>query len=181
MRKYKFFPFYIFIGLLTIGILKIKLIGPGGRGNYFPTEPLTWTEIIDNLPRYTIGSLIMSLIFFFIYKMLLKDEMRVQEEAKRVNEKKVYSASNSHECRICGYYVNDFPWGEDGKSPSFQICSCCGVQFGREDDTLESIKEYRAGWISKGGKWFVKNETPEGWNIEAQMKNIPNEFNGERG
>jgi hypothetical protein len=50
------------------------------------------------------------------------------------------------------------------------------VQFGKEDLTLESIKEYRDKWRSKGGEWFAKNEKPEGWDMDVQMKNIPDGF-----
>jgi hypothetical protein len=79
-------------------------------------------------------------------------------------------------CRICGLYIADFPWGEDGNSPTYQICSCCGVEFGNEDYTTESIKRYRQEWIKKGAKWFNLGEKPENWNLEKQLKSIPNEF-----
>lgn|ERR1035437_6614315 len=176
MKKNKYLPFYVFVGLMCLGTLSQKLIGHRGIGNLLPEEPSTWSEIIKNLP----WSIPVCIIFTFIIIRIITEIMTMAEKSlektRKRKEKKVYSVPNTHECRICGYYVNDFPWGEDGRSPSFQICSCCGVQFGKEDDTLESIKEYRAGWISKGGKWFAKNETPEDWDIETQMKNIPNEF-----
>ncbi len=176
MKKYRFYPLYIFLGLMVVDTLTLKIHGPGGRGNYLPTEPLTWKEIVGKLPLNIVGCLVITIILVFIFKMAIKTNEKSLESARKREREKVYSASNMPICRICGHSSENFPWGEDGKSPSFQICSCCGVQFGKEDDTLESIKEYRAGWISKGGKWFVKNETPEGWNIETQMKNIPNEF-----
>lgn len=46
-------------------------------------------------------------------------------------------------CRICGYRLKIKIWGEDGKYPSYEICPCCGVEFGNEDYTLTSILEYR--------------------------------------
>jgi hypothetical protein len=79
-------------------------------------------------------------------------------------------------CLCCGYKPAFPPWGKDGKSPSMEICPCCGVQFGNEDKTFESLKTYRSKWISNGAKWFSKEDKPEGWDMDAQMKNIPEEF-----
>lgn len=79
-------------------------------------------------------------------------------------------------CFSCGYQPYFLPWGEDGQSPSMGICPCCGVQFGNEDKTLDSLKAYRSKWISKGARWFSKEDKPEGWDMEVQMQNIPEEF-----
>jgi hypothetical protein len=38
----------------------------------------------------------------------------------------------SYCCRICGLKQDFKPWGEDGKTPAFEICSCCGVEFGND-------------------------------------------------
>ncbi len=46
---------------------------------------------------------------------------------------------NEHNCRVCGLYIDDLPWGEDGNCPTYEICSCCGVEFGNEDYTVESV------------------------------------------
>ena len=176
MKKYKYISLYIFLGLLIFDTLNLKLSGSGGRGNYLPTEPLSWTKIIENLPRSIIAYLIIALFFYFIMKVVIKDNVRYQTEIQKRKTEKCYSAPNTPECRVCGYHNEYYPWGEDGKSPSFQICSCCGVQFGKEDETLISIKEYRAEWVRKGGKWFAKEKKTEHWELEAQFKNIPEEF-----
>lgn len=42
--------------------------------------------------------------------------------------------TNSFYCRVCGLYLGYQPWGEDGKTPSYEICPCCGVEFGYEYD-----------------------------------------------
>ncbi len=176
MKKNKYLPFYVFVGLMCLGALSQKLIGHRGIGNLLPEEPSTWPEIIKNLP----WSVSVCIIFTFVIIRIVK-EIRVMAEKnlvkkRKIEQEKVYSASNTHECRVCGCCFEDFPWGEDGKSPSFQICPCCGVQFGKEDRTLESIKTYRAEWKNSGGKWFMENERPECWDIEQQMKNIPDDF-----
>jgi len=54
-----------------------------------------------------------------------------------------------HTCRICGYFDKDLmPWGEDGDIPSFEICPCCGVEFGYEDVQIDSIVRYRKKWMN---------------------------------
>lgn len=48
-----------------------------------------------------------------------------------------------HNCRVCGLHIDDLPWGQDGNSPTYDICPCCGVEFGYEDYTAESARRYR--------------------------------------
>ena len=32
-------------------------------------------------------------------------------------------------CPVCGYPLSDYnPWGDDGKTPTYDICPCCGVE-----------------------------------------------------
>lgn len=82
----------------------------------------------------------------------------------------------NNNCRVCGLYIKDSPWGKDGCSPTYEICPCCGVEFGNEDYTIESTKRYRATWINKGFKWFDSTEKPKHWNKEEQLNMIPVEF-----
>jgi len=175
MRKYKYFPLYfIYIFCLILISQKFNLIVFGT-----PIGGHTWSQILSKIPYFIIWSIILAFAFNIIMNNIIKKQRTDTIEAKRRIEEreKYYSSPNTHECRVCGYYSEDFPWGEDGKNPSYQICPCCGVQFGKEDCTLESIKAYRATWKNNGGKWFMKNEKPADWDIEQQMKNIPNEFN----
>lgn len=83
---------------------------------------------------------------------------------------------NEHNCRVCGLYIDDLPWGKDGNCPTYEICSCCGVEFGNEDYTIESTKQYREKWINEGMNWFEPSEKPENWDKEEQFKNIPQDF-----
>ena len=81
-----------------------------------------------------------------------------------------------HFCRVCGLYIEDEPWGKDGSCPTYEICPCCGVEFGNEDYTIKSVIDYRKQWISNGAKWFNLKLQTEGWNLEIQMKDIPDEY-----
>jgi hypothetical protein len=78
-------------------------------------------------------------------------------------------------CRVCGLHYVDTPW-EDGIYPSFDICVCCGVEFGNEDVSIHSIREYRNNWIKKGAIWNSEIHKPANWNLEGQLKNIPDKF-----
>ena len=79
-------------------------------------------------------------------------------------------------CRVCGLYSEELPWGEDGKTPSYDFCYCCGVEFGYEDYIVETVKCYRNEWIENGAKWSEEEFKPENWDLEEQMKNIPERF-----
>ena len=84
----------------------------------------------------------------------------------------VHKPAQNGFCKVCGYKLNYLPWGEDGETPCFDICPCCGVEFGNEDYTEESLKEYRAKWISEGAHWFDPNLQPQNWSLQEQISNI---------
>ena len=69
-----------------------------------------------------------------------------------------------HTCPVCGYdQMNDDAYYENGDA-SFELCSCCGFQFGVEDDVeiddgiflsrSEAHDLYRANWLKDGAKIF---------------------------
>lgn len=79
-------------------------------------------------------------------------------------------------CRVCGIYLEESPWGKDGNNPTYEICTCCGVEFGNEDYTVESVRRYRKKWLGDGAKWFLPEFKPSDWDLNEQMKNIPKEY-----
>ncbi|MCO6509132.1 MAG: hypothetical protein J6578_10170 [Snodgrassella sp.] len=79
-------------------------------------------------------------------------------------------------CRVCGLEQSEPQWGEDGKSPTYNICDCCGVEFGYEDITLISTKNYREKWIKSGAKWNCPKCKPIGWSLDMQLLNIPKNY-----
>ncbi|MFA6060323.1 MAG: hypothetical protein WC756_19135 [Taibaiella sp.] len=81
-----------------------------------------------------------------------------------------------HNCRVCGLYIEDAPWGIDGQCPTYEYCPCCDVEFGYQDYTLESTKKFRQEWLDNGAKWAMPKIKPENWDLIEQMKNIPEEF-----
>lgn len=65
-------------------------------------------------------------------------------------------------CLVCGYKgLEEPPYDELGNS-SFEICSCCGFQFGLDDEDRDYSKEelyksYREDWIKDGSKPFSES------------------------
>lgn len=72
-------------------------------------------------------------------------------------------------CRICGSCEGYMPWGEDGQTPSFEICPCCSVQFGYEDMNISGILKYRSEWIKS--KKFLSDKK-----YLLQLENIPKKY-----
>ena len=80
-------------------------------------------------------------------------------------------------CRVCGLGLGGFlPWGEDGVTPSYSICPCCGVEFGLEDSGLSNVLSARDFWLEQGAQWFQSEEKPPSWDKDKQMLNIPDEW-----
>lgn len=93
------------------------------------------------------------------------------------NRTKFYNMfANSNFCRVCGFDNGSPMWGDDGKTPNYEICDCCGVEFGYEDYTIESLHSFRSKWIDKGTPWFNKKSKPENWDFKEQFKNVPEEY-----
>jgi hypothetical protein len=79
-------------------------------------------------------------------------------------------------CRVCGRAYQDPIWGEDGCCPTFEICDCCGVEFGYTDCTLRTIKIFREKWLTNGAKWSNPKKKPANWSLEEQLKQIPAQY-----
>ena len=79
-------------------------------------------------------------------------------------------------CRVCGAKQLELPQGEDGLTPSYEICDCCGVEFGYEDMNINALKRYREKWLKKGAVWYREKEKPAVWSLDDQLKNIPEQY-----
>lgn len=79
-------------------------------------------------------------------------------------------------CRVCGLRLTDPPWGYDNQTPLFEFCPCCGVEFGYQDSTLKGIREFREQWLKNGGKWDDESERIDNWNLEEQLKQLPEKY-----
>ena len=83
-------------------------------------------------------------------------------------------------CRVCGLDQSpDLPWGENGDHASFNICSCCGVEFGYEDDSPENCRSVRRNWVEvRRCAWFSPKDRPLDWDMPGQLRSIPLPYKG---
>lgn len=67
-------------------------------------------------------------------------------------------------CPVCRYHgLRDFPYH------SYEICPCCGTEFGY-DDVGQTHKELREAWVGGGKVWWSKHRPPpDGWDAEGQL------------
>lgn len=76
-------------------------------------------------------------------------------------------------CPICGYdKLDECPYDIAGE-PSFDICPCCGFEYGYDDmNSGFTFEQYREKWIKDGCKWFDREGKPENWELNKQLRNI---------
>lgn len=79
-------------------------------------------------------------------------------------------------CRVCGLKQDEAQWGIDEQTPTYNICDCCGVEFGYEDCTLIGVKNYRKKWLDGGTKWYRQKYKPDNWSLSDQLSNIPEKY-----
>jgi len=68
-------------------------------------------------------------------------------------------------------------WNED--EASFEICPCCGIEFGYDDMASGSTTlrqalytRKRELWVKGGRTWWSTNPPPENWDPEKQLDNL---------
>jgi hypothetical protein len=104
-------------------------------------------------------------------------------------------------CPCCGFPELDAPpyariglppWIDHGKppynqrygEPSYDVCSCCGFEFGNDDDPgtapPKTFKEYLINWITEGCVWFDSQRRPLDWNLEEQLRKAGIPYQNER-
>lgn len=79
----------------------------------------------------------------------------------------------AHTCPVCGYPDLEQPaWDPVTGVPSFDICPCCGCEFGYNDATSGARERYRTAWIRRGAAWFEPEARPYVWDLRAQLRRI---------
>lgn len=76
----------------------------------------------------------------------------------------------TYTCPVCGYAdLDEPPYNGDGCA-SFDICPCCGVEFGYDDYT-SSHPLLREKWIASGMLWWsTVRKPPVGWDPDVQLR-----------
>lgn len=71
-------------------------------------------------------------------------------------------------CPICGFQELDEPPYDEFGGASFEICPCCGIQYGYNDTRWTHV-ELRDCWIKLGMKWRHL-PAPDNWDPIKQLK-----------
>lgn len=63
-----------------------------------------------------------------------------------------------YKCPVCGYDKLKKPLYDDNGFGTYEICVCCGFEFGTDDypNKEESYKSWRENWKKNGCKWFSR-------------------------
>jgi len=74
-------------------------------------------------------------------------------------------------CPICGYdELYDPPKSLNTGAGSYEICPCCGFQFGvTDDDRGYDYDQWRKKWIDEGMPWRDLVAPPAGWDPVKQL------------
>ncbi len=68
-------------------------------------------------------------------------------------------------CPVCGYGMDDPP-------ADYNICPCCGTEFGHHDIN-SPIPNLRVAWLRSGAKWWsTVDAPPPGWDPYVQLENL---------
>lgn len=67
-----------------------------------------------------------------------------------------------HTCPVCFFPAMDAP------PCDYNICSCCGTEFGADDVSYAAL---RHRWVRAGAPWFY-GTPPPGWSWELQLAEV---------
>jgi hypothetical protein len=66
------------------------------------------------------------------------------------------------------------PYSQYFGLPSYEVCDCCGFEFGFDDEpgvgAPDTFSGYLGQWISEGQTWFSPRKRPDGWTLREQLK-----------
>ena len=83
-------------------------------------------------------------------------------------------AKGKFTCPICGWGDLEFQPRSETTGGSYEICPCCGFQFGYDDEDQDiSDEEWRRRWVAKGMPWFARTRRPPpGWDPVEQLRRL---------
>lgn len=79
----------------------------------------------------------------------------------------------TYTCPVCGFdKLQEIPFDKKN-NPSYEICPCCGFEFGFEgDNSKHTFNQYREQWLEEGAKWFREDAKPKDWTLKKQLENL---------
>ncbi len=76
-------------------------------------------------------------------------------------------------CPVCGFdKLKELPY-DQGNLPSYEICPCCGFEFGLDGVNNQiAFTDFRQRWIKNGANWFMPRLKPNNWDFKKQLNNL---------
>ncbi len=93
------------------------------------------------------------------------------------------NAKAKFQCPICGCHELEKPPRSPTTGGSYEICPCCGFEFGYDDDDQGiSDAEWRRRWVAKDMRWWSRaRRPPPGWDPIEQLRRLASANPGENG
>jgi hypothetical protein len=80
--------------------------------------------------------------------------------------------STGNICPVCGYDGLLEPAYDEHGCASYEICPCCGTEFGYQDFSTPHAT-LRAKWIAEGMRWRSSvDPLPDQWDPVRQLVNV---------
>ena len=81
-------------------------------------------------------------------------------------------SSGTFTCPVCGFEgLDEAPYDALGCA-SYDICPCCGIEFGY-DDASRAHEELRAAWVDRGMPWWSRSRKPPvHWDPAEQLRRL---------
>ena len=71
-------------------------------------------------------------------------------------------------CPVCGHGPFREPYSSEQELRwSYDICSCCGCEYGYTDNAYGFER-----WVLSGHQWSDPKDKPYDWNLEEQLKHV---------
>ncbi len=75
-------------------------------------------------------------------------------------------------CPACGWDDQISPPMDTLGYPSYDICSCCGIQYGYHDIMGITYRAWRDKWVRNGMRWNSYSDPPPDWDPVRQLKKL---------
>lgn len=116
---------------------------------------------------------LMNLVSYHVGEVFARTTSLIQQCMVRVQTWTILMPNSNqiYVCSVCRYPDLDEPAYDSFGCASYNICPCCGTEFGYDDSTT-AHSDLREKWVSEGMQWWSKHKLkPNGWDPVRQLIN----------
>lgn len=116
---------------------------------------------------------LMNLVSYQVGEVFARTTSLIQQCMVRVQTWTILmpNSNQTYVCPVCRYPDLDEPAYDSFGCASYNICPCCGTEFGYDDSTT-AHSDLRGKWVSEGMQWWSKHQLkPNDWDPVRQLKN----------